>query len=291
MKRNELLKFAPVTQWKAPTLAKALCWLTCGVIGVSGGPASAEETISPWTFEVGTYAFVPLSVDGTSTVDGGTVDLDLEPSDVFDLLEFAIAGRFEAWRASPAGDGSGMGFIIDATYVDLGLDESGIGPGSAGEVDADIRQGVVDMMFAYRFPHIKSDASRLRYTEIDLMAGARYNYLKQEIDVTPGLSPTFTANLGGDRDWVSPVIGGRVTWALNDTWNVALRGDMSGFGVSGEDLSWSITALAEYKFRETTSVVFGARVFDMDYSDGSGADKFAFDATQTGIYTGLVFRF
>lgn len=280
-----------MTMRKALAYNLTLFWVAAVVFGLASAAANAEEGTSPWTFEVGAYAFVPISIDGTSTVDGGAVDLDLGPSDIFDLLEFAIAGRFEAWRASPAGDGSGLGFILDATYVDLGLDESGIGPGSAGDVDADIRQGIVDFMVAYRFPHLQSNTPGLRYTEIDLMAGARYNYLKQEIDVTPGLPVPFTLNLGGDRDWVSPVIGARANWVFNETWNLVLRGDMSGFGVSGEDLSWSITALAGYKIGEQTTLRFGYRVYDIDYSDGSGADEFALDVTQHGPFIGLSYRF
>lgn len=269
----------------------ALGCAVCGALSLSGTTAFAEGDASRWTFEVGTYAFVPLSVQGSSTVDGGKVDLDLGPSEIFDLLEFALAGRFEAWRENPVGNGSAVGFILDANYVDLQLNKSDIGPGGAGKVDADIRQGIVDFMLGYRFPRINSETARGQYTEIDLMAGARYNYLRQKIDVTPGLPFPFTANLGGDRDWVSPVIGARAKWVFNDTWNAVLRGDMSGFGVSGEDLSWSVTALAGYKVGEKTTLRFGYRIYDMDYSDGSGADEFAFNATQHGPFFGLSYRF
>lgn len=66
-----------------------------------------------WRFSISPYAFVPVSTTGTSTVAGGEVDLDFDLSDALDLLNFAIAGRGEAWK----GD---LGIILDVSYVDLG---------------------------------------------------------------------------------------------------------------------------------------------------------------------------
>jgi opacity protein-like surface antigen len=258
-----------------------------------GEPASvpAITPVSPWTFELGGYAFIPLSVEGSSTVDGGTVNLDLGPEEVFDLFEFAISGRFEAWRARDAGDGSGFGLIMDGQYVNLGLKNSSIGPASSGTVDADIRQGIVDVLAGYRFPSIAVGATTGQRVEIDASAGIRYNFLRQKINVTPGLPAPFTANLGGDRHWVSPVVGARANWIINDTWNALLRGDMSGFGVAGERFSWSLTGLAGYKVTEKATLRLGYRVYDMDYSDGSGANEFAFDATQHGPFAGFSYKF
>lgn len=253
--------------------------------------SNASGTDSPWTVEIGLYGFVPLSVEGSSTVDGGTVDLDLGPSEIFDLFQFAISGRVEAWRDLGKADGSALGIVFDAQYVDLGEEPSGIGPGGAGEVDIDIQQGIVELLAGYRFPRVDLDDSGSQALVFDVMGGARYNYLRQKIDVTPGLAAPFTENLGGDERWVEPVFGGRVTWVINDRWNANLRGDLAGFGVSGDDLTWSLTGIVGWRAWENITLRLGYRVYDMDYSTGSGASEFAFDATENGPFLGVTYRF
>jgi len=92
-----------------------------------------------WRFSVSPYAFVPVSTTGTSTIAGGEVDLDFDLSDALDLLNFAIAGRGEAWK----GD---LGIILDVSYVDLGAGGDIGLPGPAGgtaSVDVSIKQGWV----------------------------------------------------------------------------------------------------------------------------------------------------
>ncbi|ASP35643.1 hypothetical protein CHH27_22360 [Labrenzia sp. VG12] len=248
------------------------------------------EKTSPWTFELGAYGFIPVSVEGTSVVDGGAVDLDMDLGDVLELLDFAISGRGEAWRARDVNDGSAFGFVLDAQYVNLGLKNQGIGPASGGTVKADIRQGIIDAMLGYRFASLSPGSDTSQRLEFDVTAGARYNFLRQKIDVRPGLPAPFTANLGEDKHWVSPVVGARANFVLNDRWNFVLRGDMSGFGVSGENLSWSLNGIAGYRLTERATMRLGYRVYDIDYSSGTGSNKFAYDITQHGPYAGLSFR-
>ncbi|QDG78520.1 outer membrane protein [Labrenzia sp. PHM005] len=248
------------------------------------------QNASPWTFELGGYGFIPLSVEGTSTVDGGAVDLDLGPDEIFDLLQFAISGRGEAWRQRDVNDGSAFGFVLDAQYVNLGLSNQNIGPASGGTVKADIRQGIIDTMIGYRFASLSTGGNPNQRVEFDVTAGARYNYLRQKIQVSPGLPPPFTANLGEDKHWVSPVVGARANFVFNDRWNFVLRGDMSGFGVSGENLSWSLNGIAGYRFTDKATMRFGYRLYDIDYSSGSGSNEFGYDVTQHGPYVGLSYR-
>ncbi|MEP4767512.1 MAG: hypothetical protein ABJY83_06370 [Roseibium sp.] len=259
----------------------------------NSAPPAVEpvEEISPWEFELGVYAFVPVSVEGTSVVDGGSVNLDLDLGDVVDLLEFAASGRAEAWRKLDVANGSAFGFVFDAQYVNLGLKKQNIGPASGGTVKVDIRQGIIDTMVGYRLPSVSMGADSNQRIDFDVTAGARYNYLRQRIDVTPGLVAPFTRNLGDDKHWVSPVIGARANFVFNDRWNLVVRGDMSGFGVSGENLSWALNGLAGYKFTENATFRFGYRVYDIDYSSGTGSNEFAYDVTEHGPILGLSYKF
>lgn len=250
---------------------------------------SSPPSTSPWTVDLGLYAFFPTSVKGTSTVNGGTVELDVGLKDVFDLLEFALAGRVEAWRDRPDNDGSAFGFVLDGYYFDLGIDADGLGPASGTSLDVDIRQGVIDLMAGYRLPQVNlSNSGQALIFEV--MAGARFNFLRQKIKITPGLPFPFVIDLGGDKEWVEPVIGTRATWVLNDRWNLNVRGDLAGFGVAGDELTWSLTGVAAWRAWEKTTIQLGYRVYDIDYSDGSGFDEFGLNLRVHGPFLAINFR-
>ena len=114
---------------------------------------------------------------------------------------------------------------------------------------------------------------------LDLMSGARYVYLKQTIDFSPG------PDLGGDKDWVEPVVGARLIWETPSDFFLLTRGDISGFGVAdGSDLTWNLLGGVGYRPWERASVGLGYRVYSIDYSDGNGADEFGLVATLHGPY-------
>lgn len=249
------------------------------------------DSVSPWTFDIGIYGFIPVSVAGTSVVGGGAVDLDMDLGDVLDVLQFAATGRGEAWRKHEHNDGSAFGLIVDAQYVNMGLSNQNIGSRAGGTVKADIRQGIIDTMLGYRFASLPAGAGPGQRIEVGVTAGARYNFIRQKVQVSPGLPAPFTADLGEDKHWISPVIGASANFIFNDRWNLLVRGDMSGFGVSGENLSWSLNGIAGYRFTEKATLRFGYRVYDIDYSSGTGGNEFAYDVTQHGPFMGLSYRF
>ena len=45
----------------------------------------------------------------------------------------------------------------------------------------------------------------------------------------------------------------------------------------------------DYRFRDWGSVFFGYKYMDFDYEDGSGVNRYAYDATQQGPLAGLAF--
>lgn len=182
------------------------------VIAVFSVPvAFAQSEMDNWELEVGLYGFIPVSVDGSSTVDGGTVGLDLGPDEIFDIFQFAIAGRAEGWRNKNNSDGSAFGFVIDANYVDLGLDAT---VGGVGGVNVDIRQAYADFLLGYKFASIKTDAQSDQALTFDVTGGMRYNYMRQKIKVSPALPAPFTVNLGSDETWLEPVVGARANYRI-----------------------------------------------------------------------------
>ncbi len=243
---------------------------------------------SEWRVDVSPYVFFPISVDGDSTVAGQIVSMDLDGSDILDMLDFALAGRFEAWK----GD---FGLILDGNYVNLGaegtVETPGLLPLNEG-VDIDIRQFYLDALGSYRVINEPYNADGDMWS-LDLMAGIRYNYLEQEIDVAVGGGPGSggATTLGGDTTWVDPMVGARVVMALNERWTAEVRGDIGGFGVSDADLQWSVTGVFDYRPWETTSLKFGWRAYSIDMSTTLSDGTFAYDFIEHGPYVAVTFSF
>ncbi|MHC4141985.1 MAG: hypothetical protein ACYTA3_07080 [Planctomycetota bacterium] len=67
-----------------------------------------------WLIEVQPYIWVPIRLDGDSTVNGLTVPLDFTLSDMFDTFEgVALTLRVEAWNKD------NWGILFDGMYVHL----------------------------------------------------------------------------------------------------------------------------------------------------------------------------
>ncbi len=135
-----------VTGRGANEMVKKVSWLLFALMiftffaGASEGRADplARPSINDaeWRYDITPYIFLPSSVTGDSTVAGQTVSLDLDTSDLLDLLDFAISGRFEAWK----GD---YGLILDLNYIKLGADGTVRGPGPLAlnaDITVDIRK-------------------------------------------------------------------------------------------------------------------------------------------------------
>jgi hypothetical protein len=239
-------------------------------------------------FALGSYAFIPVATTGDSTIAGGTVDLDIDLGDALDLLNFAIAGRAEVWK----GD---FGFILDASFADLGGGGDISLPGPAGgtaSVDVSIEQGWVTLMGAYRVAHGAYDDSGRRYG-FDLQAGARYNSLKQKIDasVDIGPGPGIQTDLGGTESWWEPVVGARGVIELSERWSAALMADFGGFGVNGDDLQWKVVGTLGYRPWDNTTLKFGWQFYGIDFSTNRSDGRFAYDGFQTGPYLALTYQF
>lgn len=261
-------------------LAVALCGATAVVSQAQSLPAQGQSETG-WHHTLGLYMFTPVQTKGTSTIAGNSADFDMNLKDVLELLDFALAGRYEAWN----GD---WGVIVDANYVGIEANQNLPGPLGSG-VRVNVRQKWLGVLGAYRVADGTYGARNRRYT-FDLQGGIRYNSLRQEINITspgPGVPPT----LGGDQGWVEPVIGGRGMWRLNDRWTTIASLDLGGFGAGGNKLQVGANLGFDYQPWDNTSITFGYRYFSIDYSDTLASGTFAYDTYQHGPYFGVKFYF
>lgn len=254
-----------------------------------------------WRFTFEPYVFIPLNVEGDVSVGDFTTDIDVNSdftdavSTARETLNFAFLGRFEAWRGN-------LGLIFDASYINVEQDNTlsrdvqdcceNIFP---SEIDTEItvRYGQFDLGAGYRFsggnPAEAATEFDLGPVVFDAIAGMRIYTLNQKIETSN--------NLGTDREldsgstFVAPLLSSRLRWNLSRKFALGARGDIAGFGVSGLDLAWSISAGFDWLFSGNTSVLLGYRVSSIDYARKVRGEDLELDILLHGPYLGIVLRF
>jgi hypothetical protein len=270
-------------------------WLSCVAIALllsAGGPARAQSGgsessaagASGWTYELTPYFWGP-GLEGTTR--GGnlpTTSIDTDFSDIWDVLDFAAMGVFEARKGR-------WGFSLDMLH--LSISDSGTssmtGAGPAGPTitagsEVEIKQTMLALTGMYRLMDAR--------TSVDLVAGLRYMNVDVEADIdaslfgAAGAGAAARVSRGADKDWTDPLIGVRIQHALAEGWTLAGYLDAGGFGV-GSDLTWQAVLGATYAQSRTIAWKFGYRYMSIDYDSGG----FRYDVTMQGPYAGVGIRF
>jgi hypothetical protein len=255
-------------------------------------PVYGQEPPSPpdeWEIRLMPYVWMP-SLDADTTVNGLSGSVDVSFGDILDdYLDFVMFGRVEAWKGK-------WGLTFDGVYFDLGLDDSFKGSriGTSFELDIDVELGMADFGLAYRLFEkisVRNPESKIIF---EPYGGLRYSYLKQKADLNNDIIDVVPEgiNLGKSEDWVEPFIGARIICGLTDKVSLKVRGDVGGFGIgSASRLTWNFVAGVDYKLSKKVSLDAGYRILDIDYSRGSGSDKFAADAKLEGPVIGMTILF
>ena len=286
--------------------------LRLGLIGMlfafaSLGAARAQSGYDEgeWRFTLAPYLWLPVKTTGESTVDGITAPVDLSISDTIEIADklFGLAGRVEAWYDR-------YGVVVEGYYFALQSKEFStlipgpfpVLPGATLTGSVNLTQAWVNFLPAVHLGDWKIDDRGAGVggfsptVWLEPMAGFRYGYIKQEVDLflQPGLGfiPARAGTAGGSHDYVEPVIAGRLGVDFAEEWTFLLYGDVGGFGVgNGSELTWTFLAGFHWSPWENTSIEFGYRLYDIDYTTGSGSDEFGYNMFQHGPQIGVVFRF
>jgi hypothetical protein len=118
----------------------------------------------------------------------------------------------------------------------------------------------------------------------DLFAGIRYTDMDAKLEFSGPLG-----TLKGNKSWVDPMFGLRWRWAFTEKWAFVARGDIGGFG-AGSDFTWHALGLIDWRPWKHVGFLLGYRTLYQDYEDGSGPDKFVFDATIHGPIGAITFN-
>jgi hypothetical protein len=159
-----------------------------------------------------------------------------------------------------------------------------------------VQMAIVEVVAAY-------EVARYGSMAFDVVGGARY--WRQKADLSLDVTRTFDISdleLVGARafarsgavDWVDPLVGARIRYAVAPGHELFLRGDVGGFG-AGSDFPWQAIAGYGFDFARYTGITFsgvvGYRALYVDYAQGAGCQRYEFDMLQHGPILGVSMRF
>ena len=243
-------------------------------MALMGASTQAQERTSHvdgWEFVVAPYLWM-AGLDGDVTVKGTKSSVDADFGDIMDNLDTGALGYFEARNGK-------WGVYADLMYIKVAYDAK-VG---ATSIDVESTTTMAEGGVLCRIFEGYSGAQGSP-TGTDIFFGGRYINLDAELD--------FAAipDVSSDRNWWDPLIGVAYSHDLSKDWLIKATADIGGFGI-GSDLTWGFRLLGGYRLGKHANLWFGYRYLDIDYDEGSGANKFEYDVTMHGPVLGASFHF
>jgi len=242
--------------------------------------AASEAGANGWRFEGTTWIWA-MGLSGDLGVRGQKTQVDESFIDLLDATDsvLGLSGRLEIGMGKIAG-------FVDGTWSRLGVEDQS-GPAGLNKVDVTLNMGLVDFGLMYRLGEWQSSTAGQRNATLDVYGGARYVSIDLDFDFQGA------ADRSGSIAWIDPIVGLKGSVPLIGKWRVSAWGDVGGFGASS-DFTWSATGVLGYDFhlfKLPATVYAGYRAVGTEHTEGSGNDKFVFDATLHGPILGLELRF
>jgi hypothetical protein len=227
-----------------------------------------------WSFTLAPYLWM-IELDGNATVGGIKTDVDVPFKDSIKDLSFGgmLLGTVRKGR---------FGFSLNGVYTRVSPDDE------VGGVDIDTTSDLASVAASpfYRvvdWTYRESADGTPRRFFLEPYAGARWNYLRVELEIRGGRQ--FDQN----QSWVDPIVGTRFGVDLTDNLILAGAGDVGGV-VTGSDFAWNVQGYLGYQtelFGRETVLSVGYRALHTDYDH----DNFKWDVTQHGPILGTAIRF
>ena len=220
--------------------------------------ASASAQEQGWDWRVTPYMW-GTSIDGSIGLGAVSRDVDLEFSDILNVLSGALLMHVEARKDDHIAFGDLAWFAIEPEE-----EIATFGGVAEAELDATI-----------------FEAGYARAADFGFEVGLRYWDVDVEID--PAVLPGLTR---GDS-WVDAFGGFRGTREIGESWEMTTRANL---GLGGSDLSIGFQMDFARELEGGNSIVAGVRLIDVDYLEQNARGiPVALDATFVGATFG--FRF
>lgn len=221
-----------------------------------------------WQFQFSPYFWL-AGLHGTGGVGNRTTTVDESFRDVFDALNFAFMGTFEARKGKFIS-------LTDLEYVSVSDEKATPGP-LFSTVDAGFKTFIFDQEVGYRLLENPEKGASL-----DVLGGARVWHVSTDFEFGAGILPA--TRIKASRNWVDAVGGLRGKMALSQKMFLTGKFDLGG---GGSKFTWQVFGGAGYNLNPKIALIFGYRVLDVDYDK----NNFVYDMNQRGPIVGLGFRF
>lgn len=252
-------------------------------IGVVGAVEAADLTqydfVTPpapvaadngWHGSLYAYGWL-TSLDGKSGIDGfPPIDIDISFEEFLENLEWFLAGFGELRRGR-------FGIVADIFSADIS-DGINVIEKDVLEVRMGGEMAIATLMGEYRIWEQEKSS-------LDLMAGARLWYFKDQVDVVIG-DRSRIGFMGDSYTWVDPMVGAKMHWQGDSPLYFKGWAMIGGFGVSSK-IDWDVFGGIGYEFRKNMSVLAGYRAIGVDYQ----GDSLLFDVLQHGPMIGTLLEF
>lgn len=238
-------------------------------------PVNNSYASEDWDFKF-TPFFWLSSISGDVTANGMESDLDVSFEDIWDTLNFALLFNFEGMYKEK------YGFFISPVYMNLKDERDGV----LLEFDSELDSLIVEGGFIY---NLLNNPSGDHNTKIDFLLGGRLWYMDVELDIEGPMG----GKIGVDEDqtWFDFLTGLRLVYEYN-RFAFLVRTDVGGFNLGfSSDISWNLGAFVGYEIYKNITPFIGYKALYADYDDGSGDDRFAYDAWTYGPMMGLQIEF
>jgi len=235
--------------------------------------AAAEETAQKdgWQFGANIYMWMP-TIGGKSD-SGDTIEINFD--DILKDLEFTYMGGVEARNGR-------WHLTTDVIYLKLEQDNNGkvtvpVGPGEADlKVDATVKlqSWVVSPAVGYSF--IETEKVRM-----EVLAGARYLWLKPELDLdVTGPLKSRDKKISDSGDVWDGIVGIRGNVNLDKNWYVPYYVDI---GTGDSNLTWQWMAGFGCKVSRVVDVVAAWRYMYWRFDDNKVLKKLYINGPGVGV--------
>jgi len=228
-----------------------------------------------WQFSTGLYLWAP-AIKGETALGS---DFDVSFSDILDNLDIAFMAMLTARKDK-------FSLLADVIYMDIedDSDHTLSGPFDAVSLsltNVEMQSWVVTPAVAYTVV----DSDRL---QLDLLAGARYLYIKTKLKLREqGPLTSRAISPSESNDVWDGIVGARGTIKLSEKWSMPFHFDV---GTGETDLTWQAFGGVGYQFT-SLELVAGYRHLEWDFDDSDTGGNIFNDLTISGPLLGIRYNF
>jgi hypothetical protein len=221
------------------------------VVPVSAAPSAAPASAAAegdWHFAVSPYLWVPW-VYGSVGANENNLHFYATPDGLFSHFRFGLLGLLDTRYKRVV-------LPLDIVWMRLG-DDRALPLSPTGTV-ANVK---LDMFILT--PKIGYRVIDTKMIKIDALTGFRYWHVGQNLQFT-----TNTLNFSGSQNWVDPLVGGRILGNLSPKVEVAIGGDVGGWG-TGSQLDYQVGGFLGYRIKPAIALQVGYRYLSVNYTNGN----------------------